>query len=347
MLHIFVDFMFTLTLIFMTFWFWFGFPGLSQCVGCTFSEKSNSIDTFWERMFRPTLGSLITEGTGWVPSSYVLLELHVSGHSPRPDVLWPFVVCLQAKIYVQIGELHAETDSCIVVVTQSCNSCTVWYCPDCNKEDEGTTDEFSYYHFRQQQASGHSHVSTLFPPSLCYTFSFCWTFLCKMKQTCCWDCFDWALSLQLKGCSDESCCSRSASSNDKRGQGMFLLQNLWTWCTCGSEPVVVKSLAWGIWDWVQVMTPKPECVGLDTTLVDALHTMHDGKFLHLPVVNQGNALVLPLYYVWLYDDTCGLWLLGWLFCRWVHSGMCWCVAAHTWGCSNSEYILLNSFLHFK
>jgi CBS domain-containing protein len=43
---------------------------------------------------------------------------------------------------------------------------------------------------------------------------------------------------------------------------------------------------------VQVMTPKPECVGLDTTLVDALHTMHDGKFLNLPVVNQGNALVL-------------------------------------------------------
>jgi len=40
------------------------------------------------------------------------------------------------------------------------------------------------------------------------------------------------------------------------------------------------------------MTPKPECVGLDTTLVDALHTMHDGKFLHLPVVNQGNALIL-------------------------------------------------------
>jgi CBS domain-containing protein len=40
------------------------------------------------------------------------------------------------------------------------------------------------------------------------------------------------------------------------------------------------------------MTPNPECVGLDTTLVDALHTMHDGKFLHLPVVDQGKILVL-------------------------------------------------------
>jgi CBS domain-containing protein len=39
------------------------------------------------------------------------------------------------------------------------------------------------------------------------------------------------------------------------------------------------------------MTPKPECVGLDTTLVDALHTMHDGKFLHLPVVNQDGGIV--------------------------------------------------------
>lgn len=38
---------------------------------------------------------------------------------------------------------------------------------------------------------------------------------------------------------------------------------------------------------VQVMTPNPECAGLDTTLVDALHTMHDGKFLHLPVTDRG------------------------------------------------------------
>jgi signal-transduction protein with cAMP-binding, CBS, and nucleotidyltransferase domain len=42
----------------------------------------------------------------------------------------------------------------------------------------------------------------------------------------------------------------------------------------------------------KVMTPNPECVGLDTTLVDALHTMHDSKFLHLPVVDQGKILVL-------------------------------------------------------
>ena len=39
---------------------------------------------------------------------------------------------------------------------------------------------------------------------------------------------------------------------------------------------------------VQIMTPNPECATVDTPIVDALHTMHDGKFLHLPVVDRGN-----------------------------------------------------------
>lgn len=38
---------------------------------------------------------------------------------------------------------------------------------------------------------------------------------------------------------------------------------------------------------LQVMTPNPECATVDTPIVDALHTMHDGKFLHLPVVDKG------------------------------------------------------------
>jgi CBS domain-containing protein len=40
---------------------------------------------------------------------------------------------------------------------------------------------------------------------------------------------------------------------------------------------------------MQVMTPNPECVIIDTPIVDALHTMHDGKFLHLPVVDRGKV----------------------------------------------------------
>ncbi|XWS29957.1 hypothetical protein CRYUN_Cryun24cG0075700 [Craigia yunnanensis] len=36
----------------------------------------------------------------------------------------------------------------------------------------------------------------------------------------------------------------------------------------------------------KVMTPNPECATVDTTILDALHIMHDGKFLHLPVLDK-------------------------------------------------------------
>ncbi|MCI29173.1 CBS domain-containing protein CBSCBSPB5-like, partial [Trifolium medium] len=39
------------------------------------------------------------------------------------------------------------------------------------------------------------------------------------------------------------------------------------------------------------MTPNPECAVIDTPIVDALHTMHDGKFLHLPVVDRDGIVV--------------------------------------------------------
>ncbi|KDP22605.1 hypothetical protein JCGZ_26436 [Jatropha curcas] len=41
----------------------------------------------------------------------------------------------------------------------------------------------------------------------------------------------------------------------------------------------------------KVMTPNPECATVDTPIVDALHTMHDGKFLHLPVVDRDGNVV--------------------------------------------------------
>ncbi|XP_042477550.1 CBS domain-containing protein CBSCBSPB5-like [Macadamia integrifolia] len=41
----------------------------------------------------------------------------------------------------------------------------------------------------------------------------------------------------------------------------------------------------------KVMTPNPECATVDTPIVDALHTMHDGKFLHLPVVDRDGCIV--------------------------------------------------------
>jgi len=36
------------------------------------------------------------------------------------------------------------------------------------------------------------------------------------------------------------------------------------------------------------MTPNPDCASVDTTILDALHMMHDGKFLHLPVIDKGD-----------------------------------------------------------
>ncbi|KAL4632731.1 CBS domain-containing protein CBSCBSPB3-like isoform X1 [Castanea sativa] len=40
----------------------------------------------------------------------------------------------------------------------------------------------------------------------------------------------------------------------------------------------------------KVMTPNPECATLETTILDALHIMHDGKFLHLPVLDKDGGV---------------------------------------------------------
>ena len=39
-----------------------------------------------------------------------------------------------------------------------------------------------------------------------------------------------------------------------------------------------------------VMTPNPEVAAPDMSLVDALHTMHTGRFLHLPVVGADGSV---------------------------------------------------------
>lgn len=35
------------------------------------------------------------------------------------------------------------------------------------------------------------------------------------------------------------------------------------------------------------MTQNPESTIVDTPIVEALHIMHEGKFLHLPVTDKG------------------------------------------------------------
>ncbi|GAB9472769.1 Myosin-i heavy chain [Globisporangium polare] len=44
----------------------------------------------------------------------------------------------------------------------------------------------------------------------------------------------------------------------------------------------------------QVMTPNPESASPSTSLVDALHVMHEQKFLHLPVVEESSATILGM-----------------------------------------------------
>jgi CBS domain-containing protein len=40
-----------------------------------------------------------------------------------------------------------------------------------------------------------------------------------------------------------------------------------------------------------VMTAEPDTVGSQMTILDALHQMHDGRYLHLPVVGETGALI--------------------------------------------------------
>uniref|UniRef100_A0ACD5XNR2 Uncharacterized protein n=1 Tax=Avena sativa TaxID=4498 RepID=A0ACD5XNR2_AVESA len=44
----------------------------------------------------------------------------------------------------------------------------------------------------------------------------------------------------------------------------------------------------------KVMTANPACATLDTTILDALHIMHDGKFLHIPVLDREGKIAACL-----------------------------------------------------
>ncbi|KAI4963093.1 hypothetical protein ZWY2020_019716, partial [Hordeum vulgare] len=44
----------------------------------------------------------------------------------------------------------------------------------------------------------------------------------------------------------------------------------------------------------KVMTANPDCATLDTTILDALHIMHDGKFLHIPVLDREGQIAACL-----------------------------------------------------
>ncbi|XP_064942114.1 CBS domain-containing protein CBSCBSPB5-like isoform X2 [Musa acuminata AAA Group] len=55
--------------------------------------------------------------------------------------------------------------------------------------------------------------------------------------------------------------------------------------------VIAKNVSPELTPVKKVMTPNPECGTIDTPIADALHTMHDRKFLHLPVVDRDGDVV--------------------------------------------------------
>ncbi|KAL1301195.1 hypothetical protein HN51_045839 [Arachis hypogaea] len=58
--------------------------------------------------------------------------------------------------------------------------------------------------------------------------------------------------------------------------------------------VVAQNLAPDTTPVEKVMTSNPEHASLETTILDALHMMHDGKFLHLPVVDKDGNIAACL-----------------------------------------------------
>ncbi|KAJ1704059.1 hypothetical protein LUZ63_003838 [Rhynchospora breviuscula] len=58
--------------------------------------------------------------------------------------------------------------------------------------------------------------------------------------------------------------------------------------------VTAQNLAPDLTPVEKVMTTNPECGTVDMPILDALHTMHDGKFLHLPVLDRDGNVVTVL-----------------------------------------------------
>lgn len=44
----------------------------------------------------------------------------------------------------------------------------------------------------------------------------------------------------------------------------------------------------------KAMTANPDCATLDTSILDALHSMQDGKFLHIPVIGRNGQIIACL-----------------------------------------------------
>ncbi|KAF0911644.1 hypothetical protein E2562_011650 [Oryza meyeriana var. granulata] len=58
--------------------------------------------------------------------------------------------------------------------------------------------------------------------------------------------------------------------------------------------VVAQSLSPDVTLVEKVMTTSPDCATLDTSILEALHSMQDGKFLHIPVADKNGQIIACL-----------------------------------------------------
>ncbi|KAF9668041.1 hypothetical protein SADUNF_Sadunf15G0085600 [Salix dunnii] len=82
----------------------------------------------------------------------------------------------------------------------------------------------------------------------------------------------------------ESASSCAVVTVDKKARGIFTSKDI-------LMRVIAQNLSPNSTLVEKVMTPNPECATMDTPIVDALHTMHDGKFLHFPVLDRDENIV--------------------------------------------------------
>ncbi|THG05376.1 hypothetical protein TEA_029563 [Camellia sinensis var. sinensis] len=90
-----------------------------------------------------------------------------------------------------------------------------------------------------------------------------------------------SLFIRFKGYSYASCGPKPFSYVDFGGKEALYL----VWVHLCSFWLIAYLVA------LFVMTPNPECATLETTILEALHIMHDGKFLHLPIVDKDGYVV--------------------------------------------------------
>ena len=97
-------------------------------------------------------------------------------------------------------------------------------------------------------------------------------------------CWQWSTGVQLQGHLDANDRQEPPCRLNPGREGMHSNSNRHD-IFLGSHVNVMEAEMYMIH--LQVMTLDPECATVDTPILDALRTMQERKFLHLPVMDRG------------------------------------------------------------